>query len=75
VGINSIYFTILLVRHRIKELLVLRGLIAIAVLAASVLIMPAMGIVGIGYAWLGAQALVSIYVALAIRWRYRVKRA
>jgi O-antigen/teichoic acid export membrane protein len=75
VGINSIYFTILLVRHRIKELLVLRGLIAIAVLAASVLIMPAMGIVGIGYAWLGAQALVSIYVVLAIRWRYRVKRA
>jgi O-antigen/teichoic acid export membrane protein len=75
VGINSIYYTILLVRHRIKELSVLRGLIAIAVLATSVLIMPAMGIIGIGYAWLGAQALVSIYVALAIRWRYRVKRA
>ena len=75
VGINSIYYTILLVRHRIKELLVLRGLIAIAVLATSVLIMPAMGIVGIGYAWLGAQALVTIYVALSIRWRYRVKRA
>ena len=75
VGINSIYYTILLVRHRIKELLVLRGLIAIAVLATSVLIMPAMGIAGIGYAWLGAQALVSIYVGLAIRWRYRVKRA
>jgi len=34
-----------------------------------------MGIAGIGYAWLGAQALVTIYVALSIRWRYRVKRA
>jgi O-antigen/teichoic acid export membrane protein len=75
VGINSIYFTILLVRHRIRELLVLRGLTTLVVLVASVLIMPEMGIVGIGYAWLGAQALVSIYVALAIRWRYRVKRA
>ena len=75
VGMNSIYFTILLVRHRIRELLVLRGLTTLVVLVASVLIMPAMGIVGIGYAWLGAQALVSIYVALAIRWRYRVKRA
>jgi len=74
VGINSIYYTILLVRHRIRELLVLRGLITLVVLIASALIMPAMGIVGIGYAWLGAQALVSIYVALAIRWRYRVKR-
>jgi O-antigen/teichoic acid export membrane protein len=75
VGINSIYLTILLVRHRIRELLVLRGLTTLVVLVASVLIMPEMGIVGIGYAWLGAQALVSIYVALAIRWRYRVKRA
>ena len=75
VGINSVYFTILLVRHRIRELLVLRGLITLVVLVASVLIMPAMGIAGIGYAWLGAQALVSIYVALSIRWRYRVKRA
>ena len=75
VGINSIYFTILLVRHRIRELLVLRGLTTLVVLVASALIMPAMGIVGIGYAWLGAQALVSIYVVLAMRWRYRVKRA
>jgi len=74
VGMNSIYYTILLVRHRIRELLVLRGLTAIAVLVTSALIMPAMGIAGIGYAWLGAQALVSIYVVLAIRWRYRVKR-
>lgn len=74
VGINSVYYTILLVRHRIRELLVLRGLTTIAVLVTSALIMPEMGIVGIGYAWLGAQALVSIYVALAIRWRYRVKR-
>jgi O-antigen/teichoic acid export membrane protein len=72
---NSVYYTILLVRHRIRELLVLRGLTTLVVLVASVLIMPEMGIVGIGYAWLGAQALVSIYVALAIRWRYRVKRA
>jgi len=75
VGINSVYYTILLVRHRIRELLVLRGLIAVAVLVTSALIMPAMGIVGIGYAWLGAQASVSIYVALAIRWRYRLRQA
>jgi O-antigen/teichoic acid export membrane protein len=75
VGINSVYYTILLVRHRIRELLVIRGLVTIAVLVASALIMPAMGIVGIGYAWIGAQAVVSLYVALSMRWRYRVRQA
>jgi O-antigen/teichoic acid export membrane protein len=73
VGINSVYYTILLVRHRIRELLVLRGLIALVVLVASAFVMRAIGIVGIGYAWLGAQALVSIYVALTIRWRYKAR--
>jgi O-antigen/teichoic acid export membrane protein len=74
VGINSVYYTILLVQHRIRELLVLRGLITLVVLVASAFVMRAIGIVGIGYAWLGAQALVSVYVALTIRWRYRVKQ-
>ena len=74
VGINSVYYSILLVRHRIRELLVLRGLITLVVLIASAFVMRAIGIVGIGYAWLGAQALVSIYVALTIRLRYRVRQ-
>ena len=74
VGINSVYYSILLVRHRIRELLVLRGLTTLVVLVASAFVMRAIGIVGIGYAWLGAQALVSIYVALTIRWRYRVRQ-
>ena len=74
VGINSVYYTILQVQHRIRELLVLRGLITLVVLVTSAFVMRAIGIVGTGYAWLGAQALVSIYVALTIRWRYRVKR-
>jgi O-antigen/teichoic acid export membrane protein len=74
VGINSVYYTILLVQHRIRELLVLRGLITLVVLVASAFVMRAIGIVGIGYAWLGAQALVSVYVALTIRWRYRVRQ-
>ena len=73
VGINSVYYSILLVRRKIRELLVLRGLITLAVLVASALVMRKIGIVGIGYAWLGAQALVSVYVALTIRWRYRVR--
>ena len=72
VAINSVYYSILLVQHRIKELLVLRGLIALVVLVTSAFIIRTIGIVGIGYAWLGAQALVGVYVALTIRSRYRI---
>ena len=61
-GINHIYSTILRVTNRIKELMIIGGLIALTVLLASYLIMPITGIIGIGYAWLGAQAAVAIYV-------------
>lgn len=61
-GINHIYSTILRVTNRIKELMIIWGFIAVAVLIASYLIMPIAGIIGIGYAWLGAQAIVAIYV-------------
>ncbi len=61
-GINYIYTTILRVTDRIKELVVIWGFIAVAVLVVSYLIMPATGIIGIGYAWLGAHSVVTIYV-------------
>ena len=61
-NINLIYAGILRVTNRIKELIIIRGLIAITVLLASYLIMPTSGIIGIGYAWLGAQGIVAIYV-------------
>jgi len=41
------------------------------VLVASSLIAPKIGIVGIGYAWISAQAVTSIYVLLIVRVRYR----
>lgn len=61
-GINSIYSTILRVTDRIKELIMIRGIIAIVVILTSYLIVPKIGIIGIGYTWLGAQTLVAIYV-------------
>jgi len=73
-GMNSIYYTILRVRGRIRELLMIRALIAITVLVASSLIAPTVGIVGIGYAWIGAQGLTSIYVMLRVRVRSRARR-
>ena len=73
-GVNSIYYTVLRVRDRIGELLMIRALTAITVLVASSLIAPTVGIVGIGYAWIGAQGLTSIYVLLRFRVRSRARR-
>jgi len=54
-GTGNIYASILRVTNRIKELMIIRGLMAVAVLLASYLIMPSTGIIGIGYTWLGTQ--------------------
>jgi len=60
--VTYIYSGILRVTGRIKELVAIWGFIVLAVLLVSYLIMPVTGIIGIGYAWLGAQAVVAIYV-------------
>jgi len=59
---SYIYTGILQVAGRVKELMALWGLIVLAVLLVSYFIMPAVGIIGIGYAWLGAQTVAAIYV-------------
>jgi len=64
-GVNHIYTGILRVTGRIKELIVIWGFIALAVLLSSYLIMPLTGITGIGYAWLGMQLIVAIYILAA----------
>jgi len=44
---------------------------AAAVLLGSYFVIPAVGIVGIGYVWLAAQGVVSIYTILAMVLSYR----
>ncbi len=61
-AISYIYTGILQVSGRIKELMAIWGLIVLGVLLGSYLIMPVTGIIGIGYAWLGAQTVVAIYI-------------
>ena len=61
-ALTHIYTSILRVTGRIKELMAIWGFIALVVILASYLIMPVTGIIGIGYAWLGAQAVVAIYI-------------
>jgi len=61
-GINHIYTGILKVTGRLKELAIIWGFIAVAVLLASFLIMPVTGIIGVGYVWLGVQVAIAIYI-------------
>jgi O-antigen/teichoic acid export membrane protein len=61
-GINYIYTGMLRVTGRITELIIIWGVIAVGVLVASYLLLPLTGIIGIGYAWLGAQLIVAIYI-------------
>jgi O-antigen/teichoic acid export membrane protein len=61
-GINYIYTGILRVTDKITELIIIWGFIAIGVLVVSYFLLPLTGIIGIGYAWLGAQLIVAIYI-------------
>jgi len=61
-AISYIYTGILQVSGRIKELVAIWGLIVLGALLGSYLIMPVTGIIGIGYAWGGAQTVVAIYI-------------
>ena len=63
-GVNSVYGSILRVRGRIGELAIIAGFVMFTVLVGSYFIMPSMGIVGVGYAWIAAHGLVSVYVLL-----------
>jgi len=73
IGLNEVYMSILRVLGRLKELAIICGFIAVAVLVGSYLITPATGITGIGYTWIGAQGVVSVYVLLAVGMSYRTK--
>jgi O-antigen/teichoic acid export membrane protein len=74
VGINQIYYTILRIRHRIRELIVIAVCEALAVLVPTSLIIRETGIVGVGYAWIGAEGLITLYVIGSVWWRLRSVR-
>ncbi len=61
-SITYIYTSILRVTNRIKELVAIWGCITVVMLAVSYLVMPTIGIMGIGYTWLGVHCAVVIYV-------------
>jgi len=74
IGVSGVYMTILRVQGKIRELMLISAFVTLAVLLGSYFIMPTTGIIGVGYAWIAAQGIVSIYVAFALRARYITRR-
>jgi O-antigen/teichoic acid export membrane protein len=74
IGINRIYTGTLRVEDRVRELAFIFGFITVATLLGSYFIMPETGMAGIGYVWLAAQGIVTIYAIAAMRWRYRANQ-
>ncbi len=66
-GINTIYTTCLRITGRLRELISIWGFIATGILVGSYLLLPATGITGIGYTWLGSHTIVAVYVLCARR--------
>ena len=65
-GINHIYIVLLRVQDRLKELIIIQGLVAVAVFTLSLFAIPAYGIMGVGYVWLGVQVVVSVVLAFRL---------
>ncbi len=75
VAVNHVYYSVLKVHGRIRELIVLSGFIALATLIGTYIITPTTGIIGVGYAWLASQAAVSVYIMLFMRNRFIIRSA
>ena len=71
VGINMIYFSTLRIRDSVRELVIITGFIAIGTLVGSYFIILTTGIAGVGYVWLTAQGIISIYVLFTLIRSYR----
>jgi O-antigen/teichoic acid export membrane protein len=66
-GITSLYWAILRINKNIQELFFLSITQAIVFLGGSALILSHSGIIGIGYIWLGVQALIGFYALVKLR--------
>jgi len=77
-AINDVYYSVLRVRGRIKELVAIRAVVSFSVLVtsavASSMATGHTAMLTIGWAWLGANILAAVYVILTVRLRARATR-
>jgi O-antigen/teichoic acid export membrane protein len=67
IGINSIYYTILRVQNKIRQLTVICAFTTITILTGSYFLIHTSGIAGVGYIWFAVHGAISIYVLFAIK--------
>jgi uncharacterized membrane protein len=53
-------------QDRLKELIIIQALVAVAIIALSLFVIPSYGIMGVGYVWLGVQVVFSIVLAFRL---------
>lgn len=70
--LNSMYFTIKRVEKRMSAVVALSAVIAVGTLGLSYLLMPRLGLSGVGIAWLGSQASAAAVVAFSLRRRWGI---
>lgn len=72
-SLNYIYFSIKRVEKRMKSVIGLTAFIALATLGMSYFLLPQMGILGIGVAWLSSQGVAAV-ITIFYLWRRFLKR-
>ena len=70
VVVNNVYFAIKRIQKDTKEITVLSGIIFILLIGFSYLLLPILGIKGIGYAWIISYGIGAMIIAIRV-WRNR----
>lgn len=63
IAVNSLYFSARRVQNRMGHLFIGMGVILVMTVGLSVVLLPRVGLIGVGVAWLVAQASVAVLVA------------
>ncbi|AKB19814.1 MULTISPECIES: polysaccharide biosynthesis C-terminal domain-containing protein [unclassified Methanosarcina] len=70
VVVNNVYFAIKRIQKDTKEITVLSGIICVLLIGFSYLLIPTLGILGIGYAWIISYGVGALIIAIRV-WRNR----
>ncbi len=73
ININFIYQGILRVEKKLKSVLLINGVIAFGTLTLSYLLIPHIGILGVGVGWLATQTAVALVLFSWLRRRLKFK--
>ena len=66
-AVNYIYSAVLRIKNKLRELSIIRGLIAVVTLVAAYYLVPIYGIVAIGVVWAGIQTMLAVYSIVRLR--------